>query len=301
MTLRILMLFLCLAAGLRVSAAHADHEILFTAPGFGTLDKFNPEITDLRLTGVHRWTYIQERGAANMLPAVITGLEETSAEFGVLMQYDPNGWRQIASSGLDFIYGNASHGACGSWAIGCIPDFLSGRQSAVYDSVAMAQWPVRSQTEVVLHETLHKVGNFAEGYRHDTSTPCGGNNRANRSVMGCGLLNAQFLGDYEREAWVLSHGVNRPSVYGHGRNEAGAYIYWCNPESRASRVAIMAYTPADGGYRWTGEALPLRLDANRCQGFLYEPLVAPWELPCFSLENGASTRLGRGDLCIPRE
>lgn len=294
------MLFLCLAAGLRVSAAHADHEILFTAPGFGTLDKFNPEITDLRLTGVHRWTYIQERGAANMLPAVITGLEETSAEFGVLMQYDPNGWRQIASSGLDFIYGNASHGACGSWAIGCIPDFLSGRQSAVYDSVAMAQWPLRSQTEVVLHETLHKVGNLAEGYRENSSVPCGGTSRANRSVLGCGLLNAQFLGDYEREGWALSHGPGQPPIYGHGYNDAGAYIYWCNPDWKANRVAIMAYEFGTGAYRWTGEAVRVSLDGNRCQGFLYEHLVRNNELPCFSLENGASTRYGRADVCVLR-
>ena len=78
----------------------------------------------------------------------------------------------------------------------------------------MLPWFVRSRLEVSLHELLHELGNFAEGYREDyvygaASCPPaddgGWTPGVHKSVMSCGLTNGQFLDGYPDRVWGLSH------------------------------------------------------------------------------------------------
>lgn len=289
----------------------ADHCKVFGCDDvmFGTYDRYNPAIQELRVTQTHRWNYVQE-DRISILGAVVTGLEEYSAEFEILMQYDASSpYVQYASGGMSFVYGNASHGPCGSWAIGCLPDFPS-KPHVVYDAIAMQPWPLRSQIEVVLHEIGHQIGNFGEGYRESYiygEASCSGTNRANLSVMGCGLFNAQYIMGYEREAWAETHGIRSRQDWEKGTGNNGApYLFWCLDPSEVKAynggwgkikwVALMAYGPS--GYHYAGVRIPLVLDNNGCQGFHYSNYIGVDEVPCFNLENGANIRVGRTDTCI---
>src|SRR3989304_3383708 len=83
--------------------ASADHRVLFPYP------ENNPAMQELAATGVHRWTDGRE-GPARLYGAISAGLEEAAADLGFGLEEGTDGWRQIASSGAAFVYGNARPG-----------------------------------------------------------------------------------------------------------------------------------------------------------------------------------------------
>ena len=247
----ILRLFLAVAvlgvalAGFR-APAHADHQVVFEQAPYGRLDQYNPVIRELRQTGVFRWRYVQDPGGIDRLGAVAQALDEISAEFGVYMLPDPSGFPIFSSGGADFIYGNNKHGACGSWAIGCVTEFPTDPKIVV-DAAAMAGWPLRSILEVLLHELFHELGNFAEGYRESYVygvTSCapvddgGVVAGIHRSLMNCGLFNAQVIDSYIRFAWAYSH---YPAPVA-GAAYSGGVVWYARTTANATRLAIIVQT-----------------------------------------------------------
>jgi len=230
--------------------ASADHRVLFPYP------ENNPAMQELAATGVHRWTYVQE-GPASLYGAISAGLEEAAADLGFGLEEVTDGWRQIASSGAAFVYGNSRHGACGAWATECLPDFQTSRQATVYDAVRMVVWPLRSQIAVVLHGGGgHALGNFGEGYREayvygETScapldlggapvTAWGVTVRGiHLGVMNCGLFNREYIDDWFRHAWVYAHGIEPPLVGWLDQHPDGtSFVAWAGHDPAYPEFAL---------------------------------------------------------------
>lgn len=310
----LLALGLILGASLTSEISEADHQVTFFVDGYGELDQYNPAIRELRDHGVFRWRYVQEPGGVNAIDDVLAALDRFSARYGVLMVHDPiNGYNLVSTGGSNFIYGNGLHGACGSWAIGCITEFPH-KPATVLDTGTMAGWPQASRLEVWYHELLHTLSNLAEGYMEGYiygTTSCAPINDGgvvagiHRSLMNCGLFNAQVLDAYTDFAWGYSHNPCRPDdcFIAKGVNEGGEYVFWKNTAKTRS-VSFFACTPGVGAngerictsYRWLNYHLSPQ---GTYQGWHLSNLpLQPGEVACINLENGVSSRYGRNDRCL---
>ena len=246
--------------------AFADDEDLFGENNaqYGRFDKYNRPLLELRRTGVHGWEYVQE-GRTNIRDVIAESLDDYGREFGIGHVEGVGGWKEIASGGMAFVYGNSLHGPCGSGAIGCLPDYLTAKQAIVYDADTMASWPRSSKKEGVNHEEGHHIANFAEGYIHQggqikcapLDTP------QHRSFMNCGLTNNQVIDDYIRRIWAKSH--YPPKLAGAWWGWNGQWFaYSCKFSENTTRVAVLV---DDGsGVRWAGLTKPLSVDSNGCMG-----------------------------------
>ena len=240
------------------SIAHLDHILVFEQAPYGRLDKYNPAILELRQTNIFRWRYEQDAGGIDRLSAVAQALDEISADFGVFMLPDPAGFPIFSSAGGDFIYGNSRHGACGSWAIGCVTEFPTNPK-VVVDTSTMASWPLRSVLEVLLHELFHLAANLAEGYREGYvygTTSCapvddgGVVAGIHRSLMNCGLLNAQVIDTYIRFAWAYSHFPSPVAGAALVVDQGRAAIFYAATDARATRIAVII--DRGTGPEWAG-------------------------------------------------
>lgn len=290
-----------------VGTARADDEDLFGENNttYGRFDKYNPALLELRATGVSCWEYVQESSGANIRAAIVEAKAEAAAEFGFRVEERSGCWKQIASGGMAFVYGNSLHGPGGTGAIGIVDKYLTSGQQVVYDSAAMAAWGRNSQKEVVHHEdTGHVLGNFAEGYIHQGGQlKCAAlDTPQRRSFMNCGLLNNQFIDDYIRATWAKSHypdgfkpvcGPSKSlSCAGTGRNAAGFYVWFCEPvrDYKVTRISILR---ADGS--WTGVHLSSTdLDTNRCRGVLM-----PEGSYMAKRESAISWRFAKNEVVLP--
>ena len=205
----------------------------FDCPGWYTA----PEVARLTATGEWRWDTRVDGGGINILPAVLTGLDEYSEAFSILMAYTPGAPAHIASGGMAFIYGTADRPGCGSGATACLPRYGISLD-IVYDSVSMSTWSLRSQTGVVLHELGHAVMDAGEMYRHTGGQiACTGKPW---TVMDCGLGHAQTIQPFDRQTFALKHYPAALTEYGMGQHPDGTpYVYWGAGDKRSTRVALL--------------------------------------------------------------
>lgn len=253
---------------------------------------------EMERTGVWRWTYEQECTNCNILPDIAGAFDDTSQRYGVYFLPDSTGisQRNISMTGAKLA------GSCGAQATACVGSDSPGYPrncDAKYDGAYMATfYSFASRKSVPKHEWMHCSTRRAEDYddNQNDGTP-GLNCIASDSIMGCGPQSPKDYTAHDDRAWATEHAPAKVTEWGKGSNDGGRYIFWKSTDARATRVAIMAYRPSDGRYRWTYTFAPAPL--NQYEGALVDGLLEPGEIPCFNLENPVTTLIGRNDICVP--
>lgn len=288
--------------------AEADHQALFCGynTSTGCLDVLNPAIVELRETGVHRFRIVQET-SGSIEPAIRSGLQDYADRYAFFLVEDESSpYAQIMSGGTAFIYGNSLHGACGTWAIECLPNFPS-TPTVAYNANVMQLWGFGSQREVVYHGVCHQLANCAEGYMEAyvygsvSAAPiddggavivlAGLINPAieqvsytgqHRSVMNTGLFNRQDLDTYIDALWCLSHCIRNPAITDHGN-----YVTWCDADPKDTAVAMTAWDGREERYVGHIESGA----GPGCHGAQTTAWLRPGEIACFHFDNQLTWRM----------
>ena len=297
-TVRLVAILLAFAVYLIAAAAvEADDRRFLRCPA-NSGDFCSPpaplaEQAELRQTGVWRWRYEQAAGVPSIRAPIEQALQEWATLTGISLVFDPaaSSNLQYAATSREFTYGNGLRVGCPG-ATACLNAY--GRDVDIwYDAHLMATYFARSQVGVALHELGHAMADAGEQYIHT-----GGGifcNRDPSTVMSCGIGHALTIQPFDRQTWAIFHDLPAAKFTGTGFNGGGNFIYWCETNSDATQVAILAYKTVTKGYRWTGVHAPTA--TNHCQGWHVDSLLRANEIPCVNIENGANKRLGRNDTC----
>ena len=259
----------------------ADHQITFIHDTYGDLAQYNPIIKSRRGTATVYWSYEQDSGGVYAHAEVAQALQELSSDLGFfaveVAPGTPGALRIFSSGGVEFIYGNAKHGGCGTWAIGCVTEFPTDPK-LVIDTATMQPWGLRSRLEVALHELMHAIANLAEGYWEEYvygAASCAPVDDGppyapgmHRSFMNCGLTNNQFVDWYVRFAWAYAHEIENPPPAWFGRHPDGTpFVYWENgSDSRARYVALVFSEP--NGFWWSRPEYFAAINGQPYQGLI---------------------------------
>lgn len=257
---------------------------------FDCCARFNTESAKLRVTGVWYWTFKQNNSCpSGMYNDVRAAMAEISFQLGFVT---------IESNSGNIIYANcgpAFAAICGSSTgiAGCLGHSFPVNVQIDLNTVIMDYYPL-SKLSIILHENMHAMATWNEQYQLGTLAPSPGW----YDFMNTGELSRHSFDYNEDGRWDRTMGVD-PQASGWGQNDLGYYLYWCNTDTSAQRVALLRLNRYTGQYVFTGAYAPVA--AGACTGwhlFNWDGLTPDW-LPCVNIENGVNTVVGRNDTCIP--
>lgn len=227
--------------------------------GGASLDRYNPFSGPLRQTGEWRWRFDRNPACAgNVEQYVRLALADLGNTYAINFIEDSLNGHLIYQN-----CGPSLSARCGATNINCL-----GR-GYPYDvdidlSSDLASYYEVSSVAVVEHEMLHAMATYNEQYMLDGSfSPS-----QDITVMNTGPLSRHYQQQADRERWNRTMGPRTVKLYGTDANAGGPYVFWCQLDPIATRVAIL-YDDGQGPY-WSGiHALP-KADANGCQGQFVE-------------------------------
>lgn len=223
-----------------------------------SLDRYNPFSGPLRASGEWRWRFERNPACAgNVEQYVRLALQDLGNVYGI---------NYIESDNGHLIYQNCGPSLasrCGATNINCL-----GR-GYPYDvtidlSSDLAGYFEVSSVSIVEHEMLHAMATYDEQYVKD------GTFRASQdlTVMNTGPLSRHYQQQADRDRWNRVMGPRTVRISGTGANPGGPYVFWCQLDPIATRVAIL-YDDGQGPY-WSGIHAAPKPDANGCQGQFVE-------------------------------
>lgn len=225
-----------------------------------SLIKYNDADLTLRKTGEWHWFYsVNPVCSGDISQAVSSAITELQSVFAISFIYD-----YTPSSSSHKIYANcgtAFSAICGGGGvIGCLGHGFPYNND-IDLSTDMAVYYDLSQTAIVLHEMFHALATFNEQYKLDGSFST---SPGWIDIMNTGPESRHHVAATEIERWDRVHGPNSLKIVGVGRNDGGFYVYWCNLDTKATRVSIL-YDDGYGSY-WSGIITSPVPDRNNCQG-----------------------------------
>lgn len=225
-----------------------------------SLDRYNPFSEPLRQNGIWLWRFDRNPAClGDVRRYVDLAIADLGNNYGIDFREDNlNGHLIYQNCGPQL----ASR--CGATNINCL-----GR-GYPYDvtidlSSDLATYFEVSSVAVVEHELLHAMATYDEQYVKD------GTFRASQdvTVMNTGPLSRHYQQQADRDRWNRTMGPQSLKVVGQGRNPDGrAYVYFCQPSERTTRVAVL-YDDGAGPY-WAGRYADAGLDGNGCRGVLID-------------------------------
>lgn len=290
--LRLLALALLIIGIVLIKTAEAADPPLAEQPNpdvFPCCAGLTPAYSELLQQGIVRWSYARNPSCAgDLINEVVDALNQLSAEMNVLVFYDDAApMRLYVNCGPDF------NSVCTSAAAACLGRGFP-RNCQIDFSNKITTYFYVTRVSIAFHEILHCLLVWNEQYNVLTFSAVPGWH----DFMNTGSDSRHYFEYIELQRWARTAGPAPLGETGRGNNGA-EYVWWGGVDRKTTRMAILAWRPADGRYRWTGVQVPLAVDSQGRQGFHFEHLLEVGEVVCVNPENAASTQWGRNDVCLP--
>lgn len=262
-----------------------------------------PAYAELFNSTTVRWNYNKNNlCAGSLLNETIEALDRLSQLTGWLVQYD--------SSAPMMIYLNcgtnwAAVSGGGTGVAACLCRGYPYNVTIDVNDVVTTYFR-DTRVSILLHEIMHAILLWNEQYCYISGRNYTGCSYSNiiantgwHDFMNTGPDSRHYFEyiEIQRIARLIDPCYSFGCVAGVGSNGGGQFVGFSVPPL-ASRVAMTAYRPADGSYRWTGKYIAVN-HAVTAQGWH----VSNWqleagEMACINRENGANIKLGRNDQCF---